>query len=85
MNFGSWDISENQILIIYDLFESRPRCSICLRLCEYCTWLILVALGYKITKPVDVFLIFTLSLHQGLPQRLSLAHIAAVQDVGVLV
>ena len=25
MNFGSWDMSENQILIIYDLFESRPR------------------------------------------------------------
>ena len=27
MNFGSWDMSENQIIIIYDLFESRP-CSL---------------------------------------------------------
>ena len=25
MNFGSWEMSENQIIIIYDLFESRPR------------------------------------------------------------
>ena len=24
MNFWSWDMSENQIIIIYDLFESRP-------------------------------------------------------------
>ena len=24
MNFGSWDMSENQIIIICDLFESRP-------------------------------------------------------------
>ena len=25
MNFGSWDMSENQIIIIYDLVESRSR------------------------------------------------------------